>query len=564
MNYSLKINLRKKNKLTKFIFLAVALLIINVLSVSSFAKNEEDPALALVNDDTIKVSDVDNLLIKQHTNLESADMKNFDYSKLLKQLVNNKLIIQEAYSLGMDQEDWIVEKMDEMMFRDARNLFINSFFKPDLTIDKDSILNFFNKYYFRLTLRTVSVGTKEEALKIIDKINNGAPMDSIAEAVSFDSKRFKGGLHRSKHYADIEPILRETADKLKVGELSEPTVLREVYVVIRLEDSSAANMEEYPFFENKITRILATEKKNILWDKFNDSLIEAYKPVENKELIEAIKADSTVLFDKKFTRHTTDSSVLYLGPDFKITDDKFRNDLSYSAMQDSQKPFDTLFNKAYTNLVRELVLSYAAFDNGCFDSSIVQTRYDHNLDSVMVNVFLSEMIYKQIKFNKEEFKEYYNNNPDEFREDARFQVAQIYTSNLDTAKIILQRLKEGANFDFLATQYDPDNFSGSNPKKWVTKESFPTDIGLSMEDMNIGDFTEIYQAETGYMIFQIKNKKEGHLKTFDEANIALREIFFQKKFSELLDLNLAKLKENSKIKYFNNNIKDYFGRNVEL
>ena len=70
--------------------------------------------------------------------------------------------------------------------------------------------------------------------------------------------------------------------------------------MIRLEDRVEASAEEYPYFQNKIARILQTEKQEKLWEEFLDSLKTVYPPTINDEMLAKLRGDSVRLVTEGF------------------------------------------------------------------------------------------------------------------------------------------------------------------------------------------------------------------------------------------------------------------------
>ena len=121
------------------------------------------------------------------------------------------------------------------------------------------------------------------------------------------------------------------------------------------------------------------------------------------------------------------------------------------------------------------------------------------------------------------------------------------------------RLDQGANFDFLMKKYDPENPMNKKITEWITLDQFPDKIKTELADLKIGGHSGAYQITDGWIVFYVKDKKQGRLKSLQEVDIDLRKVMFQKKFNELLDKNINILKENSQIIYYDDVINEYFG-----
>jgi len=147
------------------IILSFLVVLTSVMSIADDSDNPRIP-LASVNGDTIYNSNVDNLLIDVHGGMSAQHRMNFDYRKLLNKLVNDYLIIQEAYAMGLDEEEWLLKELNDIREQKAMGLFIRENFNPDLTISDESIGEYFEKYYRRFQVRSLAVESIEEALEL--------------------------------------------------------------------------------------------------------------------------------------------------------------------------------------------------------------------------------------------------------------------------------------------------------------------------------------------------------------------------------------------------------------
>lgn len=119
-------------------------------------------------------------------------------------------------------------------------------------------------------------------------------------------------------------------------------------------------------------------------------------------------------------------------------------------------------------------------------------------------------------------------------------------------------MQDGANFNFLKKQYDPDTSSSSEEKKWVSTGVFPQRVKKGLEKLKKGFFSRSFKTKKGWLIFYLRDKRPGEIKSIEEVDMAIRKIMFQEKFNELMDYNLEILKNNSTIIYFDENIERCF------
>ena len=80
-------------------------------------------ALVVVNGDTIYSTDLDRALMSAHQSMGSAKLMDFDYERLLTRLVNDRLIIQEAAAMGMDEDRRIIDRLRRIAPQRFENLY---------------------------------------------------------------------------------------------------------------------------------------------------------------------------------------------------------------------------------------------------------------------------------------------------------------------------------------------------------------------------------------------------------------------------------------------------------
>jgi len=192
------------------------------------------------------------------------------------------------------------------------------------------------------------------------------------------------------------------------------------------------------------------------------------------------------------------------------------------------------------------------------DERVVR-RYEHSLDSALIEVYLKETVVAQIKFNWAEFEEYYKEHLDDFRRDTQYQLDRIEVADSAKAAEVALRLADGADFNFLAGLYDPNPEHKAQADDWVTLASFPPSIAKNIEQLDIGDETPAFQIADGYLFLRLKDRRPGEPEEIKDVEMRIREIMFQRKFNELLDKTLATLKEHSHVEYRQDAIDKYFG-----
>ncbi len=84
-----------------------------------------------------------------------------------------------------------------------------------------------------------------------------------------------------------------------------------------------------------------------------------------------------------------------------------------------------------------------------------------------------------------------------------------------------------------------------------------------VERLEIGGSSKAIPIPTGWMIFRVLDRREGRVPPFEEVDMEIRQVMFQRKFNEKLDAHLELLKERSEIVRHEENIERYFSEGSE-
>ncbi len=545
-------------RLTPILAALIALLLLGVAWTGVADDAKPAPVLATVNGDKITSTDLDAVLIKTHRNLDRNQKEGFDYNKLLNKLVNDRLLIQEATALGIDEDESLVEYLEKGRRENARRLFVRASFKPEIEITESEIRDYFNEYYWKIKIRTVSVPTRKDAEELIAAINAGASMDSIADAVSLDSHRFNRGLHNLKYWADVANVYREATRGVEVGQLSKPFKLNEVYSVLRVEERLAVDTSDYSRFENKTRSYLTVEARKRAWTEFIDNLQQQSPVTTDSAVLADIRADQASLFRSEFL-NGSDATVLSTAAGHGVTDNELRKEVSHKAMSAGTSPFDILLQAGIDAKTEDMLLLVAADKEGFFDSVRVVEQYRQSLDSSLIELYLQEMVVPQIVFKKAEFQAYYDEHLEDFRLPSQYDLQKIIVDSKEKAGEVLSRLKDGADWQYIARQFTTTEPQAKDKKEWTTLQVFPPKVARNIERLAIGQFTESYKTSEGWIIFRVNDIKSGGIRSLQEADNDIRQVMFQRKFTEILDHHLNTMKKNSEIEYNEQEIERYFG-----
>lgn len=514
--------------------------------------------LAIVNGDPVTSADLDEELVRFHREMSTAQRLEYDYRELLERLIHDRLILQQAVSLGLDEEPAVREPIERNRIDNAVEKYVAATYAGPDSITTKAVREFFDENYWKIGVRQISARTRESIVELRDAIRRGASMDSLARAVSVDSHRYRGGLHNLKVWADVTNVIREAVADLDVGELSEPFPYREAWSLVRVEERLPVDEAELERYEGEIRKYLRGAERERAWRVWVQEHLERTPVDVDSTVVEAIAADSARTLTPEFVV-LSDRPVLSIG-DTHVTEYELRKTLSHKAMRGAQESFSSHLEATLEAEKADLALRVAAAEAGWLDAAEVVDTYRKELERRLIEAYLSETVVSRIRFNRDEFREYWEQNPEEFPAPPQVQVGTIMVGTREEADEIKARLQEGADFEYLRSQYAPSGHDAVESNKWVSPGIFSEEIRDELLRIDVGEASGPYEVAGGsWFILKLKKRRMGEVKPLEECELQLREIMFERKFKTLLDEHLALLKERSEIELHEAAIDEYFG-----
>lgn len=515
--------------------------------------------LVTVNEDTIFTTGVDSLLIKTHRQMGAEQRDDFDYRRLLDRLINDRLIIQEATKLGMDQDSGLLARLDEQRGRNAIRQYVADRFTPDLTVSDDTIRAYYDDKYVRVQIRTLALRNKDLAEKAAVAVQAGASLDSLAQVSSLDTYRYRGGLHNLKPLVDVEEPSRTYLATMKPGDFSPVFPYREAYAFFRLEQRLPADTAAFPRYERDIKSFFQAQKRDAAWKVFMQEMRGRYPVTVDSAVLARVEADSASLFTPAFV-HDAPAVVARVDDGHTLTEGRLRSAVSRQAMTSGDERFGRSIETALRAAEEELILGAAADADGYRDRPEVVARCADSRDSALIDAYLKETVVAAITFNRTEFETYYAEHKDDFREPTQVKVDRIMTGDSATAFEAAGRLAGGADYAYIAGQYNGQVADGA-AQEWVPLESFPTDIKNDLDTLTVGRSTRPYNTSDGWIILHVADRRLGRIRPLADVEMKIREVMFRRKFAEDLDKVLGVLKANATIVRNEAEIDRYFGTN---
>ena len=527
-----------------------------VPSMSQTASAPSD-TLVLVNGEPIRAQDLDRLIMEAHKSLDMNEEGGSLGSNLIEKRVNDILLIQDALAAGMGEDPDFITQFDQRTSSYIVQQYVKDNFQLPKEANADSVRAFFGKNYWRIQYRQMSLRTRDEAEGFRSAISAGADMDSLAREISLDTKNLHGGLHNLLHWVDVPYNFRNVIGDLEPGDLTEIFPLNDSFAFLRIEQRLPLHEEYFPEIEKKITAIVYARERQKAWDDFVLDQKSELELQEDMAVIASIVADSSLVLDPKFKREQPEFIIeLRNGPGISGTE--FRAALAFAYKSNTSRPFSHYFSKTRELLTNQLALAYLAEEAGYGDSPEVQLRINQDWEKAILELYLDETVANSIRFNQQEFQEFYEKNQENFRGPDEVRLDFLIIQTEEEAQEVSQRLKAGADFGRIFSEVNQGQEMSLTRPKFIKETELSDAIREEISGLELGQSSAPLPMGMGFMVFRYDARRPGPIPPLEMVEMPIRRALFNRKFDLKVQEVLKMLKANSEIIHFDDRIQAYY------
>lgn len=550
-------NSKLRNKFLQFFFVLAVILLIGCNGGAFWLTG--DRYVARVNEYTITEYDFRKKLEGFHTVKDigekmKIDIASVDYYKILNDMIDDRLIVQEAIKMDFDRTpeftgDYNLFKLNLSLYMLKKEEIIGKIRVTDEEMQKRYIA-----LYESVRLRHLFTRDQRKGERIIEAIREGADFISLVEKESEDSEEIKkkGGELGFKRKDELPKEIADAAFAMKEGEISGLLRIENGFHIIRLEERKMPEGEIPEGYRKRIERLFFSEKEKERNREYLTQLREKTKISIDEDALKSIKSEDEFDGGKGIVAMVEGESIkrdeilvrLRSGPAAKTEDETDK--LKRTAI-------DSLINQKLLDL--EVVRKNYEQDKD-FKYSLSITR-----DAILNKLFRNRIIASAVRLDDEEIKKYYEDNRESFKEPDQIRINTIQIKAKEKADRIIDELKRGADFDVVAADMSgmPVGSTTGNTG-WLYANILPPVIKERLNEMNIGGVYGPFDIDGEFLIIKLLGREEGKFKSFETVKNGIVEQLSKKKYDQLLSDYLAKLRAFSKIKINESVMKGFIKR----
>ena len=223
----------------KIIFILINFFLIITLPIAN-AKEPRQVTVATVDNHIITAQDVLNATNRLPEKIKEKPLSEI-YPNIVNELINQHLIIKQAYKDKLDQQKEIVEILKKNKDQIMAKYWLNNFLTNNTSEEK--IQNFYTKYlenfktFKEFNASHILVKEEDEALQIIEKLKIKSEFSKLAKSYSIGPSKKNGGNLGWFRSGQMVKEFEEAVSKLKKGKITKkPVKTKFGYHIIMLND----------------------------------------------------------------------------------------------------------------------------------------------------------------------------------------------------------------------------------------------------------------------------------------------------------------------------------------
>jgi peptidyl-prolyl cis-trans isomerase C len=513
----------------------------------------EKNIVALVDGDPITKGDIEYAIEIAHRREKLAATRNINITEFVQELIDDRLIVQEARRMGLQNDPQINGKVFSYRLRESVTKLYNEEILQKAKVSESDINEYYRKNYEILGLGLIETDNEEKTAHALELLRRGSDFTDLAREHSTHVSSEKGGMVKLERRA-LSPELDHAVMSLQSGEVSEVTKSGNKYYIIKLIDRSEAPDEELEKVRASIEGAVKRKKTKQLGNEYIEYLYKKYPPDIDKELLSSINHMSR----EERTQWSGDKRALVSIGDSVLTADAFVRGINVRSQDEHAKEL-RIKQWIDRNLVDKEALSRNYEQDADF-----QNKVDRYANKLIKKEFIDRYIKPQIRISGEELQNYYLQHKEDYTRPAQYRIQQITVRSIDDGEDILNSLNKGADFSWLAKTGSVDRFG---PKGgflgWREKGQLTAPIKNIIDTMKPGDVSPVLEDGELYRIIKLQDKVYETVEDFSKVERFVRKSLFKEKYKELYSINVDKLKKDAHIEIKNDlilSLQELFGQ----
>lgn len=518
---------------------------------SKSSKKDIGP-LAVINGEPLTVAELREGFVKRHGGHEKFLGGEQELRRFINIIVDQRLLVQEAYNLGIQDLADIRKATEEYADQKSAAYLVQSETEGRANPTEEQIHDAWEANTKQLyVMQEIVVESRDEAEQVRGMILGGGNFEEIARSCSTVPSKMHGGRLGTVGWGTMEPAWETVVFPLEPGEISPAFRTKGGWNVVQLLDRTTIAQPAYKSVRSKIEAILKGRMldenrasfSNELWTRYHVAVAPVDHSAASLSALHKTSADTVVA--------SWDGGALLL-KDFP-SEGEIK---MMAALPDwrAQQFFDEQLRAGVNEPLVKLEVKRRNIAAVPQVADPVR-RYQEDL---MENALYADHIFKDVKVTDDDVKTYFEQHKAELKTPERRHVAHIVMADPATAKAVRDRALAGEPWADLVKQnsVDTPTVKDAGELGWITKRDTPKEF-IPVLALQEGAVSEPIQSKFGWHLIKVLGIEAERPLSYDEAKDNIGKSVLDQKKREKRAYWVKKLREASKVNISDKAVHDY-------
>jgi parvulin-like peptidyl-prolyl isomerase len=514
------------------------------------------PVLARINGEPLTLEEFERSLAGIHAGTADNTRRSLPHpSQLLDRLINGKLVLQEARNIGLDELPE-VQRAERAFEEDTlRGMLYGFHVRNILKPDPKEVEKRYRESVKEVKAVSVLFDREEDAKRMEADVKAGGKFEELAQKM-ISGKAAQGSVEgRYLKFSSLSPEVAKAVSLLKKGEVSPLIPIGKQFSLLKLEDI------RYP--QDKAAREQAENealqaKRVSSLKKYAEGLRKKYVKIDKKvydELdfdtaepaFEKLRTDGRVLATVKGEKPVTVGNLA------ATLEKKFFHGAERAA---EKKKINRMKDQVLEEILNKRITLLEAKKQKLERTEYFKVRAQDNRNDVLFGVFVQKVIAPDVKVGDEELKEYYQAHVGEYTFPEMIRVDGLLFSDKKTAEEAIEKLRKGADFQWLRTnaegQVDPAK--GENLLEFkgqlLDATALPEGVRKAISGAAPGEYRLYADPGNAYYVLDLLERFPSKPMPLETVKGGLEKKLFSEKLQRVLRDWEEKLRKASDVKIY--------------
>ena len=476
--------------------------------------------------------------------------------RFLNIVINERLLVQEAYNLGLDSDPAVKPLVDEYRAKTAVEHLLKVEIDDASAPTAEEIHAAWELSTDLFIAREIVVDTRAEAESLRGSVLHAADFETVARACSTAQSRTRGGNLSPFTWGSLTTDVEEAAFRLQPGEVSPVFRTKEGWSFLLLVDRLEAVR---PALDERVSARIAAKLKERkkaartdalsaeLWTKFGARIVlDDLRPPALGRMLAA--APETVV-------------ATWTGGDLKMKDAFTAGELkmfgAFAPARAAEKVEETLRAAVNTALV-----AVEASERKIAEVEEVAEKIDRYEAKLMESVLYSKHVLEDVKVSDDEVRASYDAQKAGLLLPEKRRVAHIAVATEEEAQRLYAQAARGRDFGELvkAHSLDKPSVRTGGDLGWIEKGKVIAKYDPLFE-LPVHGVAKPIQSEAGWHVLRITEIVPEHPLSFEEAREKIASTLLEKKKHDARERWIEKLREVAEIEILESGVAEFVKSN---